>query len=100
MVPDKVSQSILTVTVLQGQSQSAVKPALAGSTAVEQHLGRTVRDYQTALEQAHDIALSAQALGHEVRRAGEALEAFAALPLARDACPYPLSFSVSRNQLA
>jgi hypothetical protein len=32
--------------------------ALAGSAAVEQHLERAVRDYQTALEQAHDIALS------------------------------------------
>ncbi|MBW0158409.1 hypothetical protein KTQ37_09750 [Sinorhodobacter sp. B57] len=32
--------------------------ALAGSAAVEQHLARTVQDYQTALEQAHDIALS------------------------------------------
>ena len=37
--------------------------ALAGSAAVEQHLENTVRDYQSALEQAHDIALSGQALG-------------------------------------
>ena len=51
--------------------------ALAGSAAVEQHLDRTVRDYQTALEQAHDIALSAQALEREVRRAREAFEALA-----------------------
>ena len=51
--------------------------ALAGSAAVEQHLELTVRDYQTALEQAHDIALSAQALGREVRRAREAFEALA-----------------------
>lgn len=29
--------------------------ALAGSAAVEQHLENTVRDYQSALEQAHDI---------------------------------------------
>jgi hypothetical protein len=51
--------------------------ALAGSAAVEQHLERTVQDYQTALEQAHDIALSAQALEREVRRAREAFEALA-----------------------
>jgi hypothetical protein len=51
--------------------------ALAGSAAVEQHLDRTVRDYQTALAQAHDIALSAQALEREVRRAREAFEALA-----------------------
>lgn len=48
--------------------------ALAGSAAVEQHLERTVRDYQGALEQAHDIALSGQALMQEVRRAREAFE--------------------------
>ena len=51
--------------------------ALAGSAAVELHLDRTVRDYQTALEQAHDIALSGQALGREVRRAREAFDALA-----------------------
>ena len=51
--------------------------ALAGSAAVEQHLERTVRGYQSALEQAHDIALSAQALEREVRRAREAFEALA-----------------------
>jgi len=51
--------------------------ALAGSAAVEQHLDRTVRDYQTALEQAHDIALSAQALEREVRRAREAFDSLA-----------------------
>jgi hypothetical protein len=51
--------------------------ALAGSAAVEQHLENTVRDYQSALEQAHDIALSGQALGREVQRAREAFEALA-----------------------
>lgn len=51
--------------------------ALAGSAAVEQHLDNTVRDYQSALEQAHDIALSGQALGREVQRAREAFEALA-----------------------
>jgi len=51
--------------------------ALAGSAAVEQHLEFTVRDYQAALEQAHDIALSGQALEREVQRAREAFEALA-----------------------
>jgi hypothetical protein len=51
--------------------------ALAGSAAVEQHLDNTVRDYQAALEQAHEIALSGQALGREVQRAREAFEALA-----------------------
>jgi len=51
--------------------------ALAGSAAVEQHLEITVRDYQRGLEQAHDIALSGQALGREVQRAREAFEALA-----------------------
>lgn len=43
--------------------------ALAGSAAVEQHLENAVRDYQSALEQAHEIALSGQSLGREVERA-------------------------------
>ncbi|MBQ2262286.1 MAG: hypothetical protein II336_13055 [Loktanella sp.] len=51
--------------------------ALAGSAAVEQHLDTTVRDYQSSLEQAHNIALSAQSLRQEVRRAREAFEALA-----------------------
>lgn len=51
--------------------------ALAGSAAVEQHLENTVRDYQSALEQSHEIALSGQALGREVQRARETFEALA-----------------------
>ena len=51
--------------------------ALAGSAAVELHLSKTVRDYQAALEQSHDIALSGQALEREVRRARESFEALA-----------------------
>ncbi|NNU81797.1 hypothetical protein HMH01_15275 [Halovulum dunhuangense] len=51
--------------------------ALAGSAAVEQHLENTVRDYQAALEQSHEIALSGLALGREVQRAREAFEALA-----------------------
>lgn len=42
--------------------------ALAGSAAVEQHLANTVQEYQGALEQAHDIALTAQTLGRDVER--------------------------------
>lgn len=53
--------------------------ALAGSAAVEQHLENTVRDYQSALEQAHDIALSGQALGREVERARQSFEELAEL---------------------
>ena len=33
--------------------------ALAGSAAVEQHLEKTVQEYQLALRRAHDIAISA-----------------------------------------
>lgn len=53
--------------------------ALAGSAAVEQHLENTVHDYQSALEQAHGIALSGQALGREVERAQQSFEDLAEL---------------------
>jgi hypothetical protein len=53
--------------------------ALAGSAAVEQHLENTVRDYQSALEQAHEIALSGQTLGREVERARQSFEELAEL---------------------
>ncbi|MFY0661495.1 MAG: hypothetical protein JXR15_13465 [Shimia sp.] len=53
--------------------------ALAGSAAVEQHLENTVRNYQTALEQAHDIALKGQSLGREVERARQSFEDLAEL---------------------
>jgi len=42
--------------------------ALAGAAAVEQHLANTVQQYQTALEQAHTIAISGQALERDVAR--------------------------------
>ena len=42
--------------------------ALAGSAAVEQHLGKTISAYQNALEQANKIAVSAQGLEAEVER--------------------------------
>lgn len=51
--------------------------ALAGSAAVEQHLENTVRDYQSALEQAHEISLSGQSLGREVERARRNFEELA-----------------------
>lgn len=41
--------------------------ALAGAAAVEQHLARVGEDYQKALEQAHENALSAQALLPDIR---------------------------------
>jgi hypothetical protein len=73
----------LTVSMLVGSlaiiamSSWLNAAALAGSAAVEQHLENTVRDYQAALEQSHEIALSGQALGREVQRAREAFEALA-----------------------
>jgi len=48
--------------------------ALAGAAAVEQHLARTVQDYQAALEQAHDTAVSAQALQRDVARVRQSFE--------------------------
>ena len=44
--------------------------ALAGSAAVEQHLAKTVQDYQASLEGAHEIAISAQA--RSIRSSGMA----------------------------
>ncbi|GAA6159198.1 hypothetical protein NBRC116589_13720 [Ruegeria sp. HU-ET01832] len=58
--------------------------ALAGSAAVEQHLENTVRDYQAALEQANDIALSGQALGREVERARQSFVELAELEQSGD----------------
>lgn len=48
--------------------------ALAGSAAVEQHLARTVQDYQGSLERAHEIALSAQGLERDVARVRQSFE--------------------------
>lgn len=48
--------------------------ALAGSAAVEQHLARTVQDYQTSLERAHEITLQAQALALDVGRTRQGFE--------------------------
>lgn len=48
--------------------------ALAGSAAVEQHLARTVQDYQQSLEQAHNVAVSAQSLERDVARVRQTLE--------------------------
>jgi len=42
--------------------------ALAGAAAVEQHLARTVQDYQASLERANTIAVSAQGLERDVAR--------------------------------
>ncbi len=48
--------------------------ALAGAAAVEQHLARTVQDYQTALEQANEVAVSAQGLERDVSRVRQSFE--------------------------
>ncbi len=48
--------------------------ALAGAAAVEQHLARTVQDYQGALEQANSIAVSAQGLERDVARVRQSFE--------------------------
>ena len=48
--------------------------ALAGSAAVEQHLAKTVQDYQGALERTHEIALTGQALECDVARVRQSFE--------------------------
>ncbi len=48
--------------------------ALAGSAAVEQHLAKTVQDYQISLERAHEVALSAQGLERDVARVRQSFE--------------------------
>lgn len=48
--------------------------ALAGSAAVEQHLAKTVQEYQGSLERAHEIALSAQGLERDVARVRQSFE--------------------------
>ncbi|MEO1139228.1 MAG: hypothetical protein AAFW87_07205 [Pseudomonadota bacterium] len=48
--------------------------ALAGSAAVEQHLAKTVQDYQQSLERAHEIALTGQALQRDVARVRQSFE--------------------------
>ena len=48
--------------------------ALAGSAAVEQHLGKTIMEYQKGLERAHKISISAQSLKEEVKRSARTFE--------------------------
>ena len=48
--------------------------ALAGSAAVEQHLARTVQEYQASLERANTLAISAQALERDVARVRQSFE--------------------------
>jgi len=48
--------------------------ALAGAAAVEQHLAKTVQDYQASLEQAHTTAIAAQGLERDVARVRESFE--------------------------
>ena len=58
--------------------------ALAGAAAIEQHLEITVRDYQFALEQAHDLSQSSQSLGREVKRAHQSFAELAELEQSGD----------------
>ena len=48
--------------------------ALAGSAAVEQHLAKTVQDYQASLERAHEVAITAQSLERDVARVRQSFE--------------------------
>jgi hypothetical protein len=48
--------------------------ALAGAAAVEQHLARTVQEYQAALERAHTIAVSGQSLSRDVARVRQSFQ--------------------------
>lgn len=48
--------------------------ALAGAAAVEQHLASTVQEYQSSLERAHEIAISAQGLERDVARVRQSFE--------------------------
>nr|WP_309503480.1 hypothetical protein [uncultured Roseovarius sp.] len=48
--------------------------ALAGSAAVEQHLAKTVQEYQASLERANLIAVSAQGLERDVARVRQSFE--------------------------
>ncbi|WP_299154722.1 hypothetical protein [uncultured Tateyamaria sp.] len=48
--------------------------ALAGSAAVEQHLAKTVQDYQNSLERAHEVAITAQSLERDVARTRQSFE--------------------------
>lgn len=48
--------------------------ALAGFAAVEQHLAKTVQDYQASLERAHEVTLRGQALGLDVGRTRQGFE--------------------------
>jgi hypothetical protein len=48
--------------------------ALAGTAALEQHLARTVQEYQASLEQAHATAVAGQSLGLDVARVRQSFE--------------------------
>ena len=48
--------------------------ALAGAAAVEQHLAKTVQDYQAALERSNAIAVSGQGLQRDVARVRQSFE--------------------------
>jgi len=58
--------------------------ALAGAAAVEQHLARTVQQYQAALERANTLAVSAQGLQRDVARVRQSFEDLSAQEAAGD----------------
>jgi hypothetical protein len=87
--------------------------ALAGSAAVEQHLAKTVQDYQTSLERAHEVALSAQSLERDVARVRQSLKicqnkkqpvrsqaSLGAVPFSASCAKRPLNSPVSKGKSA
>ena len=48
--------------------------ALAGAAAVEQHLAKTVKEYQLSLEQANTVAIAAQGLERDVARVRQSFD--------------------------
>jgi len=64
---------LLGSTAIIAMSSWLNAAALAGSAAVEQHLARTVQSYQAALEQSHNVAVSAQGLERDVARMRQTL---------------------------
>ncbi|MEM7641050.1 MAG: hypothetical protein AAF366_00815 [Pseudomonadota bacterium] len=69
-----VAAMVLGSAAIVAMSSWLNAAALAGSAAVEQHLARTVQDYQASLERAHEITVQAQALGLDVGRTRQGFE--------------------------
>ncbi|MEM8848404.1 MAG: hypothetical protein AAGE03_00070 [Pseudomonadota bacterium] len=69
-----VAAMVLGSAAIVAMSSWLNAAALAGSAAVEQHLARTVQEYQVSLERAHEITVQAQALGLDVGRTRQGFE--------------------------